>query len=361
MTCRDGHATAKTSIVMHHAVSDDMVNWSDYRVQKWFSDVGRNRGYAGVAHSYHCDPSGSWESFAQAQYCLHRYTNDGNKYGWRLTQLIKDPFQNACWHASNWTINKSSIGIETAGNFVSKRLDEKALMLIADTFRYWDKNLNGGLQIYGHRQFAATACPGLIFEQIPALIDMFNNPDKWNKKLFPAPSPPPVNDNLYKVRKGGKQIGAYKIRDNAFDKWYTEKASQVLYNGKDLTSVFRAEMNVLEKKIDELEGKVNEKETAVEKCIIDKGKLSEKADELSGQVDDLNKANQKRIDNINEMKGVFNYLGTDVEFVEYLEDYKTKCESEAHPPDVDGIVKRFLDWLLSLFKKDTDSGADSSE
>lgn len=144
-------------IVMHHAVSDDMVNWTDTRVQDWFSNVGKTRGYAGYSRSYHNHPSRNQETFTQAHYCLHTYTTDKNKYGWRLTLLLKDPWNNVCWHASNWPINQQSIGIETAGNYVNKKLPEKALMLVADTFRFKDIELKGQFWINGHKDFAATA------------------------------------------------------------------------------------------------------------------------------------------------------------------------------------------------------------
>jgi len=190
----DGHRKYPVNrTVMHHAVSDDMVNWADIKVQDWFSVVGKSRGYKnGALRSYHNHPSRSVETYAMAHFCLHRYTKDKNKYGWRLTPLIKDVWNNVTWHASNWPINQQSIGIETAGNYVNKRLDEKALMLVADTFRFKDKQLKGKFWINGHKDFAATACPGQIYGQLPILIDMINNPTKWNKKLFPAPKPKPT-------------------------------------------------------------------------------------------------------------------------------------------------------------------------
>lgn len=302
MACVDGHATKKTEIVMHHAVSDLMLNWSDAKVAKWFSDVGRNRGYAGVAHSYHCNPYDGTESFSQAHYCLHPYTADKNKYGWRLTLLIKEPYSNACWHASNWTVNQRSLGIETAGNYVAQYLDEKALMLVADTFRAYDKSIGGGLNITGHKKYAATACPGKIYEQLGTLIDMFNNPAKWNEKLWPS------TDEYYRVFEAGKQVGAYKIKDNAFNTWYEKKAIRtVTYNGKDITSEFKAMANVLEKKITDLEKQIailkttvsnQESEIAKLTAMVESGAddlLALKAEnaDLKRQITDLGQANAK--------------------------------------------------------------------
>lgn len=212
-------------LIMHHAVSNDMINWDDYKVQKWFSDVGKNRAYKGISNSKHYFPNSKVMSYSQAHFCLHKYTKDGNKYGWRLTQLIDDVWNNVTWHAGNWPINQKSIGIETAGNYSNQYLDEKALMLVADFWRTQDKKLKGKTYIRGHSEVSktGTACPGLILKQIPTLINMINNPDIWNAKLWSISNPgekPTMRkqDNLFRILKGNwktllsgsKQIGAYK-------------------------------------------------------------------------------------------------------------------------------------------------------
>lgn len=182
-------------LIMHHAVSDDMVNWTDLQVQDWFSTIGKARGYSnGAVTPNHEHPSRpGQQTYAQAQYCLHRYTKDGNKYGWRLTELIKRPFQNVAWHAGQWSANQTSIGIETAGNYVDKAIPYEALMCVADTLaRAWDKEIGGALKVYGHRDFYATACPGQIYNRLGELVDMINNQAKWTEKLWPTPAPKPT-------------------------------------------------------------------------------------------------------------------------------------------------------------------------
>lgn len=187
-------------LIMHHAVSDDMVNWDDLAVQDWFSNIGKDRGYQGGAvYPYHEHPGRPGQvTYSMAHYCLHRYTKDGNKYGWRLTELIKDPFQQVAWHCGNWPANQTSIGIETAGNFSTQDLDDKALMLVADALgRGWDQELveagyPSGVNVYGHKDWFATACPGKIYDELDKLIDMINNPSKWENILWPpAPQPEP--------------------------------------------------------------------------------------------------------------------------------------------------------------------------
>lgn len=190
-------------IVMHHAVSDFMKNWSDLKVQDWFSNTGKSRAYQnGAINPMHEHPGRPGQlTYSQAQYCLHEYTADNNKYGWRLTTLIKLPFDNVAWHAGAWSVNQRSLGIETAGNYLNKVLPDKALMLIADTFRAHDKKIGGKLDIGFHKQFYATACPGRIAEQYNKLIDMFNNPKKWNDKLWPSKPSVTSTTTTYKPTK----------------------------------------------------------------------------------------------------------------------------------------------------------------
>ena len=177
---------------MHHAVSDNMTNWDDLAVQDWFSNVGKSRAYQnGAINPHHEHPGRPGQlTYSQAQYCLHQYTKDGNKYGWRLTELIKRPFDNVAWALGNWEANTRAISIETSGNFLDKKLPRAALMLIADTFRQHDKNIGGALAVVPHSQFSATQCPGQIRDQIPEIVDMINNPAKWNEILWPNPTKP---------------------------------------------------------------------------------------------------------------------------------------------------------------------------
>lgn len=179
-------------LLMHHAVSDFMVNWEDVAVQDWFSNVGKSRGYSnGAINPRHEHPSRPGQlTYSMAQYNLREYTKDGNKYGYRITELMKRPMDNVAWHAGVWEINQRALGIETSGNFVGGKLPQKALMLVADTFRAHDKSIGGALNILGHKDIVATACPGQIYGQLPELIDMINNPAKWNEILWPNPKKP---------------------------------------------------------------------------------------------------------------------------------------------------------------------------
>lgn len=83
----------------------------------------------------------------------------------RIGQLVWD--KDTAWHASNWNANISSIGIEHAnqsdGTITEKCLDNGAHLVAAICKYYglgrpqWLKN------VYPHKYFAATSCPGQIY------------------------------------------------------------------------------------------------------------------------------------------------------------------------------------------------------
>ncbi len=183
-------------LIIHHSVGPEFTNEKQQIVADWFSNVGRNRGYKGIAHSNHVDPRTNNETFAQAHYALQKHTTDPkNKYGWRLILMIKDPDNNVAWGAGNWPVNQQAINVEICGNYSTKKIDEKALLLLADFFKYLDKN--GALQIKGHREVSTTgtSCPGKIVEQLPKLKDMFNHRSNYDYLLVntpPTPPPPPI-------------------------------------------------------------------------------------------------------------------------------------------------------------------------
>lgn len=184
---------------LHHSMGSEFVNASDRQVRDWYSDIGKARGYNnGALNPRHEHPDKPGQlSYAMAQYTLREYTLDGNKYGWRLTDLIVKPLANVTWSVGNWWYNQRSFSVEICGNYLNKTLPDKALMLLADElFRPVDKELiaagySGGITAMLHQEVFATACPARIKEQRNTLIDMINNPEKWNNILWP-PKPKPV-------------------------------------------------------------------------------------------------------------------------------------------------------------------------
>lgn len=172
------------------------------------------------------------------------------------------------WHAGNWDANLRSVGIEHQddGNFADSartpELYETSAQLIADIYRRygWDKNDMGRIRI--HKEFTSTGCPGgLDVGRIKNRVHGILNPP-----------PPPVNDQLYRVFDGVKQLGAFGDRDNAFNLWYTGINLRVTYQNAEITNDFRNMANKLETQVTELKTQVTslkEQKTDLE------GKLSQ--------------------------------------------------------------------------------------
>lgn len=85
----------------------------------------------------------------------------------RIGQLVWD--RNTAWHAGNWEANCTSIGIEHANNHVgnpwtiSDATLENGAHLVADLCRYYKLGRPAwGKNVFGHKNFAATGCPGEI-------------------------------------------------------------------------------------------------------------------------------------------------------------------------------------------------------
>lgn len=175
---------------LHHSTGPEFYNADPLTVQDWYSNIGKDRGYNGGAiNPRHEHPGRPGQlTYAQAHFSLYRYDKDGNKYGWKLIDLIKNPYANVAWAVGNWWYNQRSVSTEVCGNYLNQVLPDKALMLMADYMRPVDVELGGRLQVWLHQEVYATACPARIKEQRDKLVDMINNPDKWNKQLWP-PTP----------------------------------------------------------------------------------------------------------------------------------------------------------------------------
>jgi hypothetical protein len=275
----DGHRVFPVNkIVVHHSVGPEFVDAEDNIVSDWFSNTGRGRGYKGIAHSFHYDPRTKKETFSQAHYALHRYTRDGNKYGWKLILLIDDPMNNVAWHASNWAVNQQSIGIEVCGDYSNEYLPPEALMLIADSFRGLDQELKGWLEYHYHRQFAATACPGKIAEQIPMLYDMANNPEKWNKQLFAPVVPPedPIKSLQNQLDQANRIIG--------------EKNTTITQLNGRITDITNNNTNLVDKIHADYKSQLEIKDERLQACAAKNREL----------LDTLTETNKKEVDELRE-------------------------------------------------------------
>lgn len=167
-------------------------------------------------------------------------------------------------HANgNWWANVRSITYELQDNGnpgdserTSEQYEAVSEDIANDAYAQGYPMLNEA-NIQPHRNFASTGCPGGV--------DMGRIIRRANEILQQLRNPQPIIDNLYRVRKSGKQIGAFAEESNAFDLFVNEHADQVLQNGRDLTINFQEMANIKDQQYDEL----NQKYTSLNKLYVD--------------------------------------------------------------------------------------------
>ena len=81
----------------------------------------------------------------------------------RIGQLVWD--NNTAWHAGDWVVNCSSIGIEHAnrGDSITDEVIENGAHLVASLCKFYGLGRpTWGVNVFGHSNFAPTACPGAL-------------------------------------------------------------------------------------------------------------------------------------------------------------------------------------------------------
>ena len=105
---------------------------------------------------------GCWSVWQTRQASAHYQVEDDGTIG----QLVWD--SNTAWHAGNWDANCKSIGIEHAnrpdGTITEATLDNGAHLTAALCHLYGLGRPQWGRNVYPHKHFQATSCPGQIYE-----------------------------------------------------------------------------------------------------------------------------------------------------------------------------------------------------
>lgn len=179
-------------LVLHHSVTGTWENKSKKELAQWFSDNGFVRGYGSNPANYSglINPYTGAKSYSQAHYAGQRVdkttpdaTEKERQAGFRLVPLVKDTWGQICWHAGNWEINRASIGIECLGDYRNYTLRDGDCRVIADFWRPQDQKLGGATAVVGHNEIVATACPARIMEKRDLIVDIINNPAKYEPKV----------------------------------------------------------------------------------------------------------------------------------------------------------------------------------
>lgn len=192
----DVNRTTVDKLVLHHAVTPLWEDKSKAWLAQWFSDNGYARAYGSNPANWSglTNPYTGARSYSQAHYAGQRVTDatpdatDAERAaGYRLVQLVADPFGQITWHAGNWAVNCGSIGIENLGDYRNYTLRDGDAKVIAAFWRPQDVALGGATAVYGHLEVSqlGTACPARIMEMRDTVVNYVNNPPQP-----PAPQEP---------------------------------------------------------------------------------------------------------------------------------------------------------------------------
>lgn len=124
--------------------------------------------------------------------------------GGRIGQLVND--WDTAWHAGDWNANITSIGIEhanKAGGYITDACLDAGAHLVAALCKYYGLGRPEWLKnVFPHKYFQATACPGQIYgAQKDAYIQ---RAQEWydamtGTKPAPSPTPTPTPSNKINV------------------------------------------------------------------------------------------------------------------------------------------------------------------
>ena len=214
-------------------------------------------------HDY--DSMARYRSEAAAHY---QSLGPGLQYHWKIDNVGEifwvRPFEQTLYQAGNYPINRTSIAVCLDGYFhppynqVPTREQYEALKQLLDWLSTSNPQFPANQDdVYPHRAFSATACPGDVLT--PFVDDYRNNggnivipnvafdwpeyqpatPTPTPTPVTPAPTPPSITPT-YKVYKDGKQIGAYNLEANAWNKYKAEGGQLITQGGRDVTNEFIA-------------------------------------------------------------------------------------------------------------------------
>lgn len=193
----DANRTKVDKLVLHHAVTPLWEDKSKAWLAQWFSDNGYARAYSSNPANWSglINPYTGARSYSQAHYAGQRVTSatpdatDAERAaGYRLVPLVQDVWGQITWHAGNWPVNQSSIGIENLGDYRNYTLRDGDARVIAVMWRPQDVALGGATAVYGHKEVSTlgTECPARIMEMRDTVVHYINNPPQPPKPAEPT-------------------------------------------------------------------------------------------------------------------------------------------------------------------------------
>lgn len=242
----DAQRLSVKDLVLHHAVTPLWDEKSKAQLAQWFSDNGFARAYGSNPANWSglINPYTGQRSYSQAHLAGQRVTDRTpdatdaeRKAGYRLVPLIQDIWGQITWHAGNWAINRSSIGIENLGDYRNYTLREGDNKVIADFWRGQDRKLNGNTNIWGHKEVSqlGTACPARIMEQRNRIVELVNADGATTQPSTPSqptPAPSKSNQEIAKEVLAGKWGNNPERRNKLIAAGYDYNAIQAIVNGQ---------------------------------------------------------------------------------------------------------------------------------
>jgi len=135
---------------------------------------------------------------------------------------------NTAWHCGNWQGNLTSVGIENVNDSGAPEwaIGDSTFATLVELVRdIASRNgllpLKVGKNLFGHKDFQPTACPGQLYGRLQELADKVNGSDPTPPK--PAPGPDQVLevgssfrfDPIYRVDNMAQIGGIWQVQTNA--------------------------------------------------------------------------------------------------------------------------------------------------
>lgn len=142
---------------------------------------------------------------------------------------------NTAWHCGNWQGNLTSVGIENVNSSgapdwgIAPETFNTLVELVRDIAkRHGLLPLKAGVNLLGHRDFSATACPGQLYGRLQELADRVNN------GTSPSPQPAPAKKTNAQVAQEvlqGKWGNGEERKQRLAAAGYDYNAVQAIVNG----------------------------------------------------------------------------------------------------------------------------------
>lgn len=187
-------------IIIHHAATTD---------------------FDGIARTFNGDRQ------ASAHYGVGRNNN--------VDQYVSEA--NTAWHCGNYPANQTSIGIENVNSSGAPNwdIDPKTFDTLVELVRDIASRrgllpLKVGVNLFGHRDFMATACPGQLYGRLQELADRVNNGTGGGST--PTPQPGKSNEQVADEVLAGQWGNNPERRERLIAAGYDYNAIQAIVNSR---------------------------------------------------------------------------------------------------------------------------------